>query len=231
MMPLTQYFSRLRNWGLLSGPAKEQTIKIGQWFQVCRRNFMSDFRFYFGLGWQHILNWEALDHLLFITALATIYLLKDWKQVLILVTAFTIGHSLTLVLSVLDIIRFSSRWVEFLIPCTIVITAISNLFQKKFTPKSIRVNYFLALFFGLIHGMGFANAIRFMLAKDQSLGWGLFGFNVGLEAGQIIVVSIILLLAWAISTLFKINRREWVIFVSAGVFSLALKMALERIPW
>jgi hypothetical protein len=190
---------------------------------------MSDFSFYFGLGWEHILNWEALDHLLFITALATIYLLKDWKQVLILVTAFTIGHSLTLVLSVLDIIRFPSRWVEFLIPCTIVITAISNLFQKKFTPKSIRINYFLALFFGLIHGMGYANYIRFMLAKDQSLGWGLFGFNVGLEAGQILVVIIILLLAWAIVTLFKINRRDWVIFLSAGVFSLALKMALERL--
>ena len=192
---------------------------------------MGEFRFYFGLGWEHIMNWEALDHLLFITALATIYLLKDWKQVLILVTAFTIGHSLTMVLSVLDIIRFSSRWVEFLIPCTIVITTISNLFQKKFTPKSIRINYFLALFFGLIHGMGFANAIRFMLAKDQSLGWGLFGFNVGLEAGQIIVVTVVLLLAWAISTLLKINRREWVIFVSAGIFSLALKMTLERLPF
>jgi HupE / UreJ protein len=192
---------------------------------------MSDFRFYFGLGWEHILNWGALDHLLFITALATIYLLKDWKQVLILVTAFTIGHSLTLVLSVLDIIRFPSNWVEFLIPCTIIATAISNLFQKKFTPKSIRVNYFLALFFGLIHGMGFANAIRFMLAKDQSLGWGLFGFNVGLEAGQIIVVTTVLVVAWIILSFLKINRREWVIFLSAAIFSLALKMALERLPF
>src|SRR5258705_3934350 len=183
---------------------------------------MSDFRFYFGLGWEHIMNWEALDYLLFITALATIHLLKDWKQVLILVTAFTIGHSLTLALSVLDIIRFSSRWVEFLIPCTIIVTAVSNLFQKKFTARSIRINYFLALFFGLIHGMGFANAIRFMLAKDQSLGWGLFGFNVGLEAGQIVVVIIILLLAWAILTLFKINRREWGIFLLAGDIILVI---------
>ena len=192
---------------------------------------MSDFSFYFGWGWHHIMSWGALDHLLFITALATIYLLRDWKQVLILVTAFTIGHSLTLVLSVLDIIRFPTIWVEFLIPCTIIVTAISNLFQKKFTPKSVRINYFLALFFGLIHGMGYANGMRMMVARDQSLGWSLFGFNVGLEAGQIVVVTIILLLAWAFLTLFKINRREWVIFVSAGIFSLALKMALERIPW
>ena len=191
---------------------------------------MGDVGFYFGLGWEHIMSRGALDHLLFIAALAAIYLLKDWKQVLILVTAFTIGHSLTLALSVLDIIRFSSKWVEFLIPCTIVITAISNLFQKKFTAQSIRINYFLALFFGLIHGMGFANSIRFMMAKDQNLGWSLFGFNGGLEAGQIIVVLVLLLLAYVIINLLKINRREWVIFVSAAVFSLALKMALERLP-
>lgn len=191
---------------------------------------MSDFNFYFGLGWEHIMSWDALDHLLFIAALAAIYLLKDWKQVLILVTAFTIGHSLTLALSVLDVIRFPSEWVEFLIPCTIVITAISNLFQKQFTSRSIRINYFLALFFGLIHGLGFANTIRFMLAKDQSLGMGLFGFNVGLEVGQIVVVGTLLLVTQALISSFKINRREWVIFLSAAIFSLALKMSLERLP-
>ena len=133
---------------------------------------------------------------------------------MVLVTAFTIGHSLTLALSVFDIIRFNSKWVEFLIPCTIVITAFSNLFQKKFTPKSIRINYFLALSFGLIHGMGFANTIRFMLAKDQSMGWGLLGFNIGLEAGQIVVVSILLITAYIIVNMLKVNRRDWVIFLS-----------------
>ncbi len=192
---------------------------------------MQDFSFYFSIGWHHIINWEALDHLLFIAALSAIYLLKDWKQVLILVTAFTIGHSLTLVLSVFDIIRFSNKWVEFLIPCTIMITAFTNLFQKKFSPKSIRINYFLALSFGLIHGMGFANALRMMLAKDQSFGWDLLGFNLGLEAGQIAVVIILLVIAAIILNLFRVNRREWVIFLSACAFSIATKMALERIPW
>jgi len=192
---------------------------------------MSDFGFYFKLGWEHIISVGALDHQLFILALAAIYILKDWKQVLILVTAFTIGHSITLALSVFDIIRFSPKWVEFLIPCTIVFTAIINLFQKKFTPRSVRINYFLALFFGLIHGMGFANSIRFMLASDQSIGWGLFGFNVGLEVGQIVVVLGILLFSTILIALFKVNRRDWVIFASAAVFGLALKMALERIPW
>ena len=191
---------------------------------------MGDFGFYFGLGWEHIISFDALDHQLFIAALAAIYLLRDWKQVLILVTAFTIGHSLTLALSVFDIIRFPSNWVEFLIPVTIVITAISNLFQRKFTERSIRINYFLALFFGLIHGMGFANSIRFMLAKDQNIGWGLLGFNVGLEVGQIAVVLILLVVAHLIVNLSRVNRKDWVIFLSASVFSLALKIALERIP-
>jgi len=192
---------------------------------------MSDFGFYFWWGWEHIISKDALDHQLFILALATIYLLKDWKQVLILVTAFTIGHSITLALSVFDIIRLPSKWIEFLIPCTIVFTAIINLFQKSFTPRSVRINYFLALFFGLIHGMGFANAIRFQLATGQSMGWGLFGFNVGLEVGQIAVVLGILLLSTILITLFKVNRRDWVIFASAGIFGLALKMALDRMPW
>jgi hypothetical protein len=192
---------------------------------------MQDIGFYFKLGWEHIISKDALDHQLFIAALVAIYLLKDWKQVLILVTAFTIGHSLTLALSVLDIIRFNSKWVEFLIPLTIVITAVSNLFQKKFTAKSIRINYFLALFFGLIHGMGFANSIRFMLASDQSIGWSLLGFNIGLEVGQIVVVAVLLILAQICTGLLKINRREWVIFLSAAAFGLSLKMVLDRFPF
>ncbi len=191
---------------------------------------MQDLGFYFGLGWEHIISKNALDHQLFIAALAAIYLLKDWRQVLILVTAFTIGHSLTLALSVFDVIRFSSKWVEFLIPCTIVVTALSNLFQKKFTAQSVRINYVLALVFGLVHGMGFANSIRFMMADDQNLGWSLFGFNVGLEVGQILVVTLLLLLSHLVTTILKVNRRDWVIFLSACVFSLAFKMVLERLP-
>lgn len=191
----------------------------------------TDFLFYFKLGWEHIVSLDALDHQLFILALITVYTAKNLKQVLILVTAFTIGHSLTLFLSALDIIRFSSKWVEFLIPCTIFITALSNLFKKDFSRKAINRNYYLALFFGLIHGMGFANSVRMMLAKDQNIGWGLFGFNLGLEAGQILFVLIMLCATWASLSFFRVRQREWVIFLSAAVFSLALKMALERIPY
>src|SRR5688500_14323521 len=166
---------------------------------------MGDFGFYFSLGWEHIISSNALDHQLFIAALAAIYLLKDWKQVLILVTAFTIGHSLTLALSVMNVIWFDPGLVEVMIPLTIVITALFNLTQKEFTPRSVRINYVLALVFGLVHGMGFANSIRFMLADDQNLGWSLLGFNVGLELGQIVVVIAILLIAYVFVTLLKIN--------------------------
>ena len=202
---------------------------------ICAATFsfvcMSDFSFYFRFGWDHIISKAALDHQLFILALTAIYIIKDWKQVLVLVTAFTIGHSLTLFLSVKELVTISSKWVEFLIPCTIVFTAISNLFQKKFTHKSIRINYFLALFFGLIHGLGFANNIRMALASEQSLAWGLFGFNLGLEAGQIIVVLVILSLAYIVLHFLKANRREWVIFASACAFSVGLITAIERWPF
>lgn len=191
---------------------------------------MEDLQFYFGIGWNHILSINALDHLLFLLVLTAIYVFQEWKQVLILVTAFTIGHSITLVLSVFDIIRFDTSWVEFLIPCTIVFTGIYNLVQKKKSDSSLRLNYFLALLFGLVHGMGFANSIRFMLASNQNIGVGLLGFNVGLELGQIIVVLIILFFAYIITSVLNVNRREWIIFLSSASLALALKMALERFP-
>ena len=192
---------------------------------------MQDLGFYFDLGWHHIMAWDALDHLLFVLALTAIYLAGNWKQVLVLITAFTIGHSITLALSVYDVIRVDGKWVEFLIPCTIIATALFNFFQKDFKPRSLRLNYFLALFFGLIHGLGFANAIRFMLAKDQSIGWGLFGFNIGLEVGQIVVVFCILLMSYLVVDLIKLNRKWWVWALSGVAFCIAVKMAWERWPF
>ena len=191
---------------------------------------MQDFSMYFGLGWEHIISWDALDHILFIVALALIYRLADWKKVLVLVTAFTIGHFLTLFLSVKDIVRADPRWVEFLIPLTIVITAAVNMFQKKFEGRGLVVNYFLALFFGLIHGLGFANAIRFVLADDQSLGWSLFAFNFGLEIGQIVVVLSVLFISEVILRNSRFSRRNWVIMISSIVLLVSLNMVIDRIP-
>ena len=191
---------------------------------------MNDVAFYFETGWHHIISWNALDHILFIIALSAIYLLQNWKQVLVLVTAFTIGHSLTLALSVYDIIRINEKWVELLIACTIVATGVFNFMVNNFKPRSLRINYFLALFFGLIHGMGFANTIRFMLAKDQHIALPLVSFNIGLEAGQIVVVAFILSISFLLVNKLKLNRKWWVWALSGIAILIALNMVIDRWP-
>ena len=189
---------------------------------------MQDFLFYLQLGWEHIISKDALDHQLFILALIAIFSFRDWKKVLILVTAFTIGHSLTLVLSALDVFRFPSDWVEFLIPCTIVFTALDNIIFSKNEKKLIQLNYYLALLFGLIHGMGFANSVRMMLASEQDITLPLFGFNVGLELGQIVVVAIALFIHYIFSEVLKLSNKIWIYIISVPIFIFALKMALEK---
>jgi len=191
---------------------------------------MQDFSMYFGLGWDHIISWEALDHILFILALAVIYRFEDWRRVLILVTAFTIGHFLTLILSVTDVIRANSEWVEFLIPLTIVITALFNLFNPNLQSATNAFLYTLTLVFGLVHGLGYANAIRFLLVEEQSLGWSLFAFNLGLEIGQIIVVLAALILGELVLRYTPLQRRYWVVIVSSIVILVAMNMVIDRIP-
>lgn len=190
---------------------------------------MNDFKLYFETGWSHIISTDATDHILFIIALAAIYSLKHIKEVLILVTAFTVGHSLTLALSVTNIISFNSDWIEFLIPVTIVITAIYNLLRKK--NIHFGLNYFLALFFGLIHGMGFANSIKFMLAKHQNITLPLVSFNLGIEAGQILLVAVILALQFIFVQKLRLNEKAWIKLVSAIPLIWGAWMAFERIPW
>lgn len=192
---------------------------------------MQDFLFYLHLGWEHIISLDALDHQLFILALIAVYSFNDWKKVLILVTAFTIGHSITLALSILDVFRAPSAWVEFLIPLTIVVTSLDNIIMKNQKQTLMRANYYLALIFGLIHGMGFANTARIMIAKSQNISVPLLGFNIGLELGQIILVFAILIILVIVLNIFKVNKKDWILFVSSGAFALSLKMALERIPF
>ena len=191
---------------------------------------MQDFSMYFGLGWDHIISWEALDHILFILALAVIYRFEDWRRVLILVTAFTIGHFLTLILSVTDVIRANSEWVEFLIPLTIVITALFNLFKPNLQSATNAFLYTLTLVFGLVHGLGYANAIRFLLVEEQSLGWSLFAFNLGLEIGQIVVVLAALILGELVLRYTPLQRRYWVVIVSSIVILVAMNMVIDRVP-
>lgn len=191
---------------------------------------MNDFAFYFNLGWEHIISKDALDHQLFIIALAAIYLVHDWKRILILVTAFTIGHSFTLALSALDIVRVNSSWVEFLIPLTIVITAFQNFINTEKHYGSYRMQYWLALFFGLIHGLGFANTIRFMLSESQSITVPLLGFNIGLEVGQLLVVGLLLLMSYLVVNTLKLKRKWWVWALSAMAFIWAGYICITRWP-
>ncbi len=193
---------------------------------------MLEFKLYFGLGTEHILTWEALDHILFVAALCLRYLIKDWRKVVVLVTAFTIGHSITLALSALGLVQVSTRWIEFLIPLTIVATAINNMVQKTGQvdhPSRLPLIYFFALFFGLIHGLAFASSFL-SLEGREGLVLHLLAFNLGIEAAQLLVVAIILVISFIFVQLLKIPRVWWVRGVSALVLLASLKMAFERWP-
>lgn len=154
----------------------------------------------------------------------------DWKKVLILVTAFTIGHSITLALSVLDMIKINSDLIEFLIPVTILITAIANLMNKKAKPRGVQFKYWLALFFGLVHGMGFSNYLKSLLGKSSSIVAELFAFNLGLEFGQVIIVVATLILAFVLVNMLKVKKWDWTFFLSAAIFGISFMMAAERLP-
>jgi hypothetical protein len=191
---------------------------------------MHDFPLYFELGWQHILDWKGYDHILFVMVLCGTYLLSDWRKVLVLVTAFTIGHSITLALSVLKLIHVKTDLIEFLIPVTILITAASNILAGKSKPKGVQLKYILALFFGLIHGLGFSNYLNSLLGKSTNIVAELFAFNVGLEFGQIIIVSGILLVSFILINIFKIKKWDWTFFLSSAIFGISFIMAAERWP-
>jgi len=184
---------------------------------------------YFKEGWQHIISSDALDHQLFILALAALYTMKNWRQALLVVTAFTIGHSITLALSVLGILNLNPQVVEVLIAATIAITAVANLVYPTLNGANTRRNYLFALFFGTIHGLGFASFIRFTLAEGQNIGYPLFQFNIGLEAGQVVFMIALLLVAYLLIEVWELKRHWWTIFISASVFLLSLKMLIERL--
>jgi hypothetical protein len=189
---------------------------------------MNEFVMYFQMGWQHIVDWEGIDHILFIAALCAVYLLEDWRKVLVLVTAFTIGHSITLALSVTNLIYIKSSVIEFLIPVTIVITAFSNIIRKQTVPGKLQINYLFAGFFGLIHGMGFSGYLKSLLGTQTNIVRPLLAFNLGLEFGQILVVTGVLLVAGIIVNIARIKRRDWNIFLSSAIFGVAFMMAAVR---
>jgi len=189
---------------------------------------MNDFLFYFKEGIYHITDIRGYDHILFVAALCLPYLLKDWRKILILITAFTIGHSATLALSIYNKILIPSAWIEFLIPVTIIITALENISIKKFDFGKDGLRYASALVFGLIHGMGFSNYLRSMMGKSETIVLQLLAFNIGLEIGQLVIVGGVLSLTFLFVSIFSVSRRAWLLFVSGGIFAIATMMAAER---
>jgi hypothetical protein len=190
---------------------------------------MDELFLYLRLGFKHIIDLGGVDHILFVLALTLRYVWTDWKKILILVTAFTIGHSLTLALSTLSVLDIPVNWIEFLIPVTILITAVSNFWVQDFEFKQrFSAHYGLALFFGLIHGLGFSNYLKSLLGKEDSLLGPLFSFNIGLEIGQILIVMVILGLTYGMITLLKIPRKMYIRYGSFITILLSLRMIIDR---
>ena len=192
---------------------------------------MEEFKTWFFVGFDHILNYQALDHILFILALVVIYDFSMIKKIIFLITAFTIGHSITLALSALEVISYDQKMIEFAIPLTIVITSLSNIINRKNNSiKFVSANYLIALVFGLIHGLGFANYLKALLFKGNIV-LELFSFNVGIEVAQIIVVVAFLFLSFFISKLMFKKRENWVLFVSSAIFGISLMLTLNAKFW
>lgn len=191
---------------------------------------MQEFTIYFQLGVGHILSLDAMDHILFVTALCLRYQWSDWKKVVILVTAFTIGHSITLAMSALGLLNFDRSWIEFLIPLTIAATCVNNIFQRpKQETRKIPLIYFFALFFGLIHGLAFAGEFMALEGKEGLVGH-LLAFNIGIEVAQLVVVVGILLLSWLAVQLVKLPGIWWLRSASFIILVFSLLWAYQRIP-
>ncbi|WP_235296384.1 HupE/UreJ family protein [Portibacter marinus] len=190
---------------------------------------MSDFTLYLTLGLEHIADLQAYDHMLFIISLCAIFQLKDWRKLLLLVTAFTIGHSITLALAVLDLLIVDQDLVEKLIPITIIITCLSNviLALRKSVQTNVWLHYSFALFFGLIHGLGFANYLKSLLMGMVNLTIPLFSFNLGIEIGQLLIVAGYFLLYFFLTKVISIQHRNWVITVSAIIALISLNLVLN----
>ena len=194
---------------------------------------MQPFELYVQLGFQHISDLAGFDHILFLVALCAVYRVEQWKRIVILVTAFTLGHSVTLALSSLDILVIPSSIIEFLIPTTILITALHNVFSRPSTETSagMSLNYAMALFFGFIHGMGFSNYFRALLMGDDSILVPLLGFNLGIEIGQLMVVAIIVGIGFLFINILRVQHRDWNVFISGAAAGVAVLLMSENVFW
>jgi len=180
-----------------------------------------------------VLDWNAYDHILFLIALTVVYDFKNWKKIFWLISLFTIGHTLTLILAAYKIISVDSNWIEFLIPVTIIITALFNIFYARNTTKQTKTNtnLFFALFFGLIHGLGFSGYFKMLIGSSNSKLIPLLEFALGIELAQIIIVFIVLLVGFIFQTIFRFSKRDWILIISSIIIGTVLPILKSAIFW
>ena len=191
---------------------------------------MSDFWLYLKLGLTHVLDWQAYDHILFLIVLVAAYNFNNWKRIFILVSLFTIGHTVSLLLANYNVVSVSGKWIEFLIPVTILVAALYNLFTsgKKNRSEKVGLFYVITVFFGLIHGFGFASYYKMINSGNEILP--LLEFALGVELAQIIVVTAVLILSFIFQTVFRFNKRDWVLVVSSLVIGVSIPMLQNNWP-
>ena len=191
---------------------------------------MSDFLLYLKLGLTHVLDWQAYDHILFLIVLVTAYNFSNWKRIFILVSLFTIGHTVSLLLVNYSVVAISSKWVEFLIPVTILVAAFYNLLTSGKNNRSEKVGlfYVITIFFGLVHGFGFATYYKMITGGNEILP--LLEFALGIELAQIIVVTIVLIFSFIFQSVLRFNKKDWVLVVSSIVIGLVIPMLQNNWP-
>lgn len=190
---------------------------------------MTEFELYLKLGFQHIIDLQGYDHMLFLLALSASYRIKEIKSVIVLITSFTIGHSVSLALSTLHFILVPAEIIEFLIPLTILITAVQNFFER--TARQTKIHYGFSLIFGLIHGMGFSNYLKVLLGAETSILKPLFAFNLGLEVGQLLIISIYFIILYLYTRFICQNHRYWKMSLSAIAGIVAIFLMIQTRFW
>lgn len=187
---------------------------------------------YLKLGMDHILDPNGYDHILFVTVLCSLYIPEEWKKLVILVTAFTLGHSLTLGFAAFEVVSFSSDVVEILIPVTIILTGLYNIIMTL-TPKYVignfHINYILAAGFGLIHGLGFSTFFKAIMGRTEEIIRPLFAFNIGVEVGQLIIVALILMIGYILLNIIKLKKPYWTLSISLLSMFVASHLLLQKI--
>jgi len=196
---------------------------------------VSEFTLYLKMGYHHIAAFGAWDHILFVAALTAAYGVHEWKRIAVLVTAFTLGHSITLALATYALVSVSAHVVEPLIAATIVFMALAAI-RDQLVPASeearrvaMQRRYATAGIFGLIHGLGFASALHAVLGAETSIALPLFAFNVGLEVGQVLIVSVFFALGLAADRWLHVRRRDWVLILSGAAAGIGLTLLIDRL--